>query len=43
MLKSRAGDNPWRSKSFEWRSPSPPPADNFDDIPQWTEGPYDYE
>ncbi|HTR49985.1 MAG TPA: cbb3-type cytochrome c oxidase subunit I [Kofleriaceae bacterium] len=38
----RAGDNPWRSASFEWRSPSPPPHENFPTPPQWTTGPYDY-
>ena len=38
-----AGPNPWRSMSFEWRSPSPPPPENFDEPPEWIEGPYDYE
>ena len=38
-----AGPNPWRSRSFEWRSPSPPPPHNFDDPPVWTDGPYDYD
>jgi cytochrome c oxidase subunit 1 len=37
-----AGDNPWRSRSFEWRTSSPPPEENFDQIPQLTRGPYDY-
>jgi len=37
-----AGPNPWRSMSFEWRSPSPPPHENFEGVPQWTAGPYDY-
>ncbi|MDB4956807.1 MAG: Cytochrome-c oxidase [Myxococcales bacterium] len=37
-----AGPNPWRSKSYEWRSPSPPPPENFDAAPDWTDGPYDY-
>jgi cytochrome c oxidase subunit 1 len=36
------GDNPWRSASFEWRSPSPPPHDNFPTPPVWTRGAYDY-
>ena len=38
-----AGPNPWRSKSFEWRSPSPPPHQNFEEVPAWTDGPYDYD
>jgi cytochrome c oxidase subunit 1 len=38
-----AGANPWQSMSFEWRSPSPPPQHNFDSVPAWTVGPYDYE
>jgi cytochrome c oxidase subunit 1 len=37
-----AGDNPWRSASFEWRSPSPPPHENFPEPPKWTTGPYAY-
>jgi cytochrome c oxidase subunit 1 len=37
-----AGDNPWRSRSFEWRTPSPPPKANFSEPPQWPTGPYDY-
>jgi cytochrome c oxidase subunit 1 len=39
----RAGDNPWRSRGFEWRSPSPPPEANFLEPPQLADGPYDYE
>jgi len=38
-----AGDNPWRSKSFEWRTPSPPPPENFVEPPVWREGAYSYE
>jgi len=38
-----AGDNPWRSASFEWRTPSPPPAENFAVPLDLTRGPYDYE
>ena len=37
-----SGPNPWRSQGFEWRSPSPPPHENFDVPPVWTTGPYDY-
>jgi cytochrome c oxidase subunit 1 len=40
----KSGDNPWDSLSFEWRLPSPPPPQNFDDPPPSYEvGPYDYE
>ena len=39
----RAGPNPWRSQSFEWRTPSPPPQQNFESVPEWPDGPYDYE
>jgi cytochrome c oxidase subunit 1 len=41
-----SGDNPWRSKSLEWRSPSPPPHQNFVTPPMWdvvSDGPYAYE
>jgi cytochrome c oxidase subunit 1 len=38
-----AGANPWRSMSFEWRSPSPPPEQNFEGVPEWKAGPYDYQ
>jgi cytochrome c oxidase subunit 1 len=27
----RASDNPWESRSFEWRTSTPPPVHNFDD------------
>ncbi|HUJ62850.1 MAG TPA: cbb3-type cytochrome c oxidase subunit I [Kofleriaceae bacterium] len=37
-----AGANPWRSASFEWRSPSPPPPENFAEPPRWDRGAYDY-
>ena len=37
-----APGNPWRSMSFEWRSPSPPPHENFPEVPAWTSGTYDY-
>ncbi len=39
----KVGPNPWRSWSFEWRTPSPPPAENFVVPPQWQVGPYDYD
>ncbi|MBX3226601.1 MAG: cbb3-type cytochrome c oxidase subunit I [Labilithrix sp.] len=39
---ARAGDNPWRSRSFEWRTPSPPPKENFVRPPRFDVGAYDY-
>jgi cytochrome c oxidase subunit 1 len=41
-----SGDNPWGSRSLEWRSPSPPPYQNFVAPPAWnllSDGPYAYE
>lgn len=28
-----AGDNPWDGSTFEWTTTSPPPANNFDELP----------
>src|ERR1700677_1811719 len=28
-----AGDNPWTAWTLEWATPSPPPHENFDDLP----------
>ncbi len=39
----RAGRNPWRSRSFEWETPSPPPTHNFLAPPVIDRGPYDYD
>jgi len=39
----RAGADPWRSRSYEWRTASPPPPENFASPPVFTRGPYDYE
>jgi cytochrome c oxidase subunit I len=36
-----AGDNPWDSRGLEWSIPSPPPPENFEEIPAAGE-PYDY-
>jgi cytochrome c oxidase subunit 1 len=41
--KPDAPMNPWGSNTLEWTIPSPPPWDNFKDVPQVTEGPYEYE
>jgi cytochrome c oxidase subunit 1 len=37
-----AGDNPWGSRSFEWRTASPPPRENFAAPPPFELGAYDY-
>jgi len=37
-----AGDNPWGGRTLEWTIPSPPPTENFVEIPVITHGPYDY-
>jgi cytochrome c oxidase subunit 1 len=39
---TRAAANPWGSKTLEWTVASPPPLENFHDIPVVTAGPYDY-
>jgi cytochrome c oxidase subunit 1 len=39
----RAPENPWRSRCFEWRSPSPPPHHNFDVPPRWSVDAYSYD
>jgi cytochrome c oxidase subunit 1 len=38
-----AGPNPWRSRGFEWDTPSPPPPENYDTTPVYTHGPHEYE
>ena len=37
-----AGPNPWQAKGLEWETPSPPPTENFEEIPVVTEEAYDY-
>jgi len=37
-----AGPNPWGAKGLEWQTPSPPPTENFDQIPIVTEEAYAY-
>jgi cytochrome c oxidase subunit 1 len=39
----RAPDNPWGSRSFEWRTPSPPPVHNFVTPFDPDEGTYAYD
>ncbi|HEY3251771.1 MAG TPA: cbb3-type cytochrome c oxidase subunit I [Ignavibacteria bacterium] len=41
LLKGpKAAMNPWGGTTLEWRVPSPPPVENFDEIPVVTGGPY---
>lgn len=47
LFKGRKGPkaeaNPWGGRTLEWQIPSPPPLENFEEIPEITSGPYDYE
>ena len=47
LFKGRKGPiataNPWGGRTLEWQIPSPPPVENFDEIPNITKGPYEYE
>ncbi len=38
----KAGKNPWGAKTLEWTTETPPPHENFDEIPVVTAGPYEY-
>jgi cytochrome c oxidase subunit 1 len=40
---ARAPSDPWGGKTLEWTIPSPPPLENFDEIPVVTKGPYNYK
>ncbi|MBJ6724030.1 cytochrome c oxidase subunit I [Geomesophilobacter sediminis] len=37
-----APDNPWRGLTLEWSTSSPPPEENFAEIPTVSEWPYNY-
>jgi cytochrome c oxidase subunit 1 len=37
-----AGANPWNASGLEWKTPSPPPTDNFHEVPVVTGEPYTY-
>jgi cytochrome c oxidase subunit 1 len=38
----KAPANPWGGRTLEWTVSSPPPTENFHEIPIVTTGPYDY-
>ncbi len=38
-----AGPNPWRSRGFEWDTPSPPPPENYPVTPEIAHGPHEYD
>jgi cytochrome c oxidase subunit 1 len=38
-----AAENPWGAMGFEWRTTSPPPLENFENLPDLEMGPYDYD
>jgi len=38
----KATDNPWGGTTLEWQVPSPPPVENFEEIPTVVTGPYDH-
>jgi cytochrome c oxidase subunit 1 len=41
-LGERVGDNPWHANTLEWQTTSPPPHENFAEIPIVYHGPYEY-
>jgi heme/copper-type cytochrome/quinol oxidase subunit 1 len=38
-----AGPNPWKAMGLEWTTPSPPPPENFPEIPIIREEAYAYD
>lgn len=38
----KAGSDPWGGKTLEWTISSPPPAENFEEIPEIRGGSYEY-
>jgi cytochrome c oxidase subunit I len=38
----RAPANPWEGLTLEWQVASPPPEENFEEIPTVTDWPYSY-
>ena len=41
-LGKKAEANPWGGVTLEWTIPSPPPLENFEEIPTVTTGPYHF-
>jgi cytochrome c oxidase subunit 1 len=41
--KKTAPANPWGGATLEWTIPSPPPVENFEEIPVVTKKAYQYE
>ena len=39
---ARAGCNPWNATGLEWQTSSPPPKENFAELPHVSDGPYFY-
>jgi len=37
-----AGTNPWEAKGLEWQTLSPPPTENFEEMPEVSEAAYNY-
>jgi cytochrome c oxidase subunit 1 len=42
MYGKDAPANPWHATGLEWKTPSPPPTENFPATPVVTEPPYQY-
>jgi cytochrome c oxidase subunit I len=42
VWRKRAPQNPWNARGLEWQVSSPPPAENFKNIPVVLAGPYEY-
>ena len=38
----KAPKNPWKGLTLEWQTDSPPTLENFEELPQVTEAPYEY-
>lgn len=43
FLGRASGSNPWHATGLEWTTTSPPPVENFADIPVVNEPPYNYD
>ncbi len=39
----KAGPNPWGGATLEWQIPSPPPMEDFEEVPTITRGPYHFD